>query len=703
MLLPTQLTRPTILVAALCLPALLPAEEIFPLPAFPVEGTALAESRVFERAVDYQLPVEADDFTPFGSRLERLPGVDLARRGPHALQPVLRGHSGDRVSIQLNGLPLPEATPTQTASPVNLFDLPGMFRAGVERGISSVTAGPVGTGGRISLDTVFPEDEKTGFRIQLDSVSDGISLGARHAGSLDRFRVNSGFLFADHGDYKAGGDGREVDADYRGWSAGAAVSARLGQRQTLSLSSLYVRQDLVRNPSLPLDTLDTDSIILTLGHACETRKGVLQFRMGYFESEPFLSSVERVVADSSPVARVEARAEARSAGAGLRYVMEGGGDLVVEAGLDVSWQNRDTIRTRYLKSGARFNDRIWPDVRQWQPGAFLEFRSRSEAGPSWEAGVRVDRTMSEAGAAGDPVVGLPAAQGATIRDNYIAFNGSEAGRTSRNSWTGSLDGVVEFPLRELATLSVAGAFTVAPPGVGQRYRAFLNALGGGFELGNPNLDSEVKAEVSARLSADYGPLSLLAEVFYADIRDYIQRAVVQDAPLVYSFRNSDARFKGLELASVLRLVDTEEQSLGIPVRFSLVDGESRDTGRDLPEIPPWETSVGLDYRAGTPLGIVRAELLARHVTSRENPDPGLDPVFRDTGSFNLLDASVSLALPRGFRIGLFIGNLTDTEAYPYLQPPVEAGFIGPSSGDLQGGEAIPLPGRNLRLVLSAAF
>ncbi len=678
---------------------------IIDLPELLIRGGEPLEVKAFEPVPGGQLPPFRAGAGNLALGLDRLPGVDLGRRGAHAFEPVLRGLGGDRVATRCNGLLLPNASPTRTAAPVNFFDDTGFFRVEVSRSFPRLSDGPVESGGLIRLrPDLAAADRAARAWVEADPGREGWSAGSLGGWSRDQDRFLAAGRYADHGDYESG-NGRSVDADYRGWNLSAAGRIQTGERQTLYWTGHYARQDLARNSSLPLDTKDSGYWLVSLEHVTRMADASLRLRGGYARADPFLTSEDRRSVPDSPVALVEAHTPTRAAS--FSTVLEGApaAAVRVRSGLDLDWQSRDALRTRDLVSGNRFRDRIWPDVEQWRPGAFLEAEGDADPGLSWRAGLRVERTMSQAHAADDPVEGFPGAPADSIRDTYAAFSGPDAADTDRDDWTGAGQMVLEKALRPGLSLSGGLAYTVAPPGVGERYRAFVAALGGGFEIGNPALDPEHKREGFVRLNASSEAFDFGVEVFLADFEDYVQRqavGLVRDVR-VYSFRNIDARFHGAELGAVWRVLDGAQHTLTMPLTFAVTKGKNRDRGRDLPEVPPWEGSLALRYERTSGWGRASAEIGARYVDAQDNPDPDINPVFTNAKSHTLIRLSFGIERPGSWRAGLDVDNLFDRPAYDYLQPPVASGAFGPSSGSLAQGERIPLPGREVRIWFSKNF
>lgn len=679
-------------------------EPVFQLSPFLVnfheyENPAFAPGdRVLGETLVPSLPVS------LGYELESIPGLTMQRRGMAALEPNLRGLNLDRVVTTFNHVYLPVASPTRTAAPVNFFGnaYPGTVQ--VSSGFPSVTLGPVPTGGRISLSldaSTTGADRLEAWAMDNPGGASG-SVSSRVIES-DSVSLLASIHAAQFGSVESDGPGQLVDEDYQAWGAMGAFSWRHRNEGKLDLAINFMRQVKVNNPSLPLDTVDTDSLFLASAYSRAVGEGMLEFRMGYAQIDPVLTSKYRIINPMAPLEAVNAVSRARSSSAAAVHRVRLGNKLLLESGIDYSWQNRDATRTRSLKSGAELEDAIWPDVKASHSGGFVELSQFEDQTFRWRVGARAERSRMTAGRMDAPVVGIPGAKGSTLRDNFIAFNGPMAGEASRSDWTGALQIIGEWELAQDWTLVAGAGLSTAAPGPGERYRAFLNALGGGVELGNPALAPEDKQSASIALRYDGSRLRLGVESWLAHIDDFVVREVVQATPLVYSFRNRDAELKGIE--TTIQLNPFEEGCLrGLVTEFSYSRtlGKVREGGGGLTDIPPWEAALSLVWTGNVNAGTTSFRVSGRYVGEGTNPQPALNPLYAETKAWFLLDLGLGLKV-KGWDIGIMVQNAFDRLAYAYLQPPVATGPIQPAGGTLKGGDRIPLPGRALSLRLAYAF
>ncbi len=684
-----------------------PIYGVYSLPSYEVDGAAKDRSFKgwdFDSVTVVEEVGKGLESVSMAHALVALPSVDMGRRGANTLEPSIRGLGGERVSTTFNGLLLPGGSPTHVA-PVGFFFPGSVATVSVARAFPSVTGGPVTTSGRIDLESPrLVTGEKSGLvattaRSGWEGVN-GIASGTWGGSGSQAYGSLSGAWFDD---YRTGG-GDWVDADLRMVGAAASMIWAEEDGRSANLALVVNHQSLARNASLPLDLKDTTMFAVTFDSTWKEGPATWKLNLGYTDDQPFLTSEDRPIAPGASIVLIKSAAVARNKGGSVSRTSPLGASGSLELGADLNRQDRDSIRHRIFVSGNQFEDHIWPEIWSTDLGVFAEvIWNESE---KWKllGGVRVDRVWSDAEAADDPVEGLPGARGSTIRENYEGFNGPDALITERDDWAGSAHLLLEVPMRSGNLIGFAGLGVVrAPPGVTERYRAFLNALGGGMELGNPSLDGETRWEFDAGIRLRGEGWRFDASGFLARVDGFIQREAIAFDPLVYGFRNRDVSLVGLELITEISPEPLARLGLSIDGSFSIVRGENRDTSIGIPEIPPWNFRAGLAWQETGENPRFGLRLDTRFVGSQDNPDPATMPLYRDTDSFNTWRLGGQWTMGRGWSLDLAVDNLFDQRFYEYLHAPVATGLLGPSSGTLNKGDSIPGFGRQVMLTLRKLF
>jgi len=686
------------------------AVEVFNLDAFIVNEspfpTFLARSMGEETGLQ---PSEADlgNHHTVALALSKVTGVSVQRRGADSLEPVIRGLGFERIATSLNGLPLPAASPTRTGAPVNYLGPGSVDKVDLIRFFPSATLGPFSTGSRIELRSVEFTTKGHGTEIRnkvgllANSARGGVTTHASRSHQTSTWGLRYNLYYSRLGDYPSA-DGTRVDADYEAWGASFAGAAPTADSGNWKLAAHFARQDLARNNALPLDTRGTDFFTFTIEREVPRSGGLWNWRSGFASVAPHLDSNDRPVIAPS-LFQVEAASQTRILYSRLGYLARTLGATVWQAGVDCSFEQRDAERRRFLADGTVFLDRIWPDLRTARGGLFIEVLHTSNGTHRLRVSGRLDYQHTEANGLDSSIEGLPNAKGQTVRENFVAFHGSGAGRDERDTIMGGINLVLEHLGLEGWMPYYGIGLTRASAGVTEQYRAFLNALGGGLELGNPELSPETKWEAAAGLVYEGSELKAQLEVHQAWIFDFIERRVIDPVGPVYSFCNNEARIVGIDLALKYAPEFLAEAGLSGTIAASWVEGHRRDSGLRLPVIPPWEMAGTLHWEGAADSLQPRLRLGLRKVGKGTSPDPLNNPLFRDTDAYELWHLALGLRSNSGWSVEVRVDNLFDLTYFEYLQPPVTTGVILPSDGSLQPGDSIPGPSRYLEIRLNWAF
>lgn len=662
-----------------------PVDAPLQLPRFFVPG---------ERVGGLTVVVPRGDLRPpepnLGPDLLALPGIASQARAADAMEPAIRGLGFDRVATTLNGLPLVNGSPERTNSPVVILGPVAVTRITVAKALPSVTLGPVTTAGTISLTTDPAAVDGTDgaprgatLTSTANANRDGLSFAGRVFARAETWDTEA-TVFRNHlGDYTAA-DGREVAArfDDAGGSAGLGWH-RATQR--IRLDVLHRRLRLQDTLSLPLDGKNTDSDVVTLtGESMPAGAGALRalaWRVGYSWTDPYITSEDRAVPTLT-----YAQATSRAGGAGITSTWAVGEAGTVSAGADYGWQDRRAVRTT-----AAGRDFIWPDAVYTDAGVFAEWKRPFRAGWRLRLGGRLDDVRSDARDAGEPALGLP------LRDQFVRYNGPAAATITRHNTTGAANLLLEWKGDAGSSAFVGAGVSAQPPPVTERYRAFLNALGGdghggnAVELGNPALRPERKSALEAGVTSHGEHFDAEATAYAYRVDDFILRLPVGFTPpplprmVVFGYRNVDAVLYGAEVGTTAKTGGT----WSFPLTFALADGRNEAAHHGLPDLPPWQATLAARWRSAG----VAVEAGGRIVGAKSNPAPEENPLFGSTGGFSVWHVRAGVITGTHVRLEAGLENLLNRRYTEYLTPPV--GPFRPARGDLLPGDRVPAPGRTL--------
>jgi iron complex outermembrane receptor protein len=621
--------------------------------------------------------------------VETIPGLAMHHMGAAASEPLLRGLGSDRLVTTLDGLPLPNASPTRTASPLAL--IAGGLTAGLEvsKSLPSVTLGPPANAGYIELSQTdggnADRTDRTYVGTSWNFDRAGGDVLAGEIANQGPWTVRAAAAAHSLGDYTAG-DGTVVPARDRNAGATLHFDWRPDSQHRLQLGALFSRQEVAVNFALPLDTRNTNTTAFTGGYDWAASDMTwIDARLGVGVTRPHLDNSGRPA--PAPVV-ADGRTLSVAGGVSVRHKTAAGDEIT--AGFDATQEERRLERKR---PGAV--DLLWPDLRQADVGGFAEITRVLTTDWKLRLGARLDAADSEARAAD----GL--AFNRSIRDLYAAYNGPAAVQTKRSEIAGAANAFLTGRLSPALTTSLGAGFSRQPPGASERYRAFSDALGGGYEIGNPAANAEDKYELAWGLRWQQRTLAVNLDLFGDFLPNYLHRTRVgattpppppPPGAIVYGYRATEATFMGGELDVLWQpLTDTWAR-----LTAASVAGTDRNAHRRLPEIPPAALTLAAG-RAWSGASLKPwVECILRSTASQHNPAPDDMPVFADTSAFTLAAVRSGLTW-RSLRVSLSVENVFDRLYYDYLSP---AAAAVPPSGSLRPGARIPGPGRTFMLTIS---
>jgi iron complex outermembrane recepter protein len=241
-------------------------------------------------------------------------------------------------------------------------------------------------------------------------------------------------------------------------------------------------------------------------------------------------------------------------------------------------------------------------------------------------------------------------------------------------------GIIYNPTENYA-ISLSLAYSQRPPTYVELFANGPHVATSTFEVGDPDLGKEEAFSIDLSLRKKSGWVTGSASAFYYRFNDYISLNDTggtdpdEDLP-IFAFQPINADFYGFELEAIFHLlgaieapVETDAKSGTIPasagsdsrldliLRADYVHAENRDTGEAVPRIPPFRTSVALEYGNGPLTASIEGQYAAAqdHNAAFELP----------TDNYFLLGASISYkASLAGLDSTIYIKgvNLTDEEA-----------------------------------------
>ena len=637
-----------------------------------------------------------------------IPGMALVDRGGSAVEPMLRGMTSERIATSFFGLRLPPASPTRTHAPAQIM-LASVAPIHVISAQPSLTLGTPASGGRIEADAPDTDNEvptATALALHLHPERSGWSAGIhhQHAPLQQHPAVHLSLQQQKLGNLRTP-DGALIPSQQNHTAGSLLLGTRPLHAWTHQLAVLHHQQGRNDHVSLPLDTIRAHFTAVAWVHEFQPDSNTaqnLRIRYGASKHDILLDNRFRTM----PPLSVSNMAHTRSQHLDVQWRHSAGSHGTLTHGLDFNRETRNSIRQR----GAIARDSIWPEVVSWQAGLVTEYQFNPAPASTLRAGIRLDHHHSRAKRMQAQAFSYPIA----FLYAHFSEHPQVPARKSQQDVVASANFLLHWISHSGQTLYTGLSTTAQVPGATERYRGLLQALGGGLEIGNPELSPERKWELVAGWSLTHPMLQLRFEIFANEITDFHWRKAVgtptglellSPDQTVYSHRNVQVQHIGAELSGVLQSSDGQWK---LPFQLQGVHAQLQSTGTGyqrgdrLPELPPVHARIALQHQhAWGDAYQLLWECSWDWYDSQSNPLPHLLPIYRDSSSHQQFDLSLQITAISAWSVSFSLHNLFNSTQFHYLQLPASGPPVTGST--FQEGERIPLPGRNLQITLEYRF
>lgn len=617
--------------------------------------------------------------------LKDVPGAAVVRNGPQTGIVQLRGLSGDRVRVAVDGATITPACPNHMDPPLHYAAASGVQTLNVLAGITPVSAGGDNLGGAVQVDTlalrfatnasVFGFGEaSTTFRSSNDGwdvagqggVADD-SLGAVYQGS---WQTGNDLRFP-------GGRVRDTsyDTQQHGVQTGLKTASGLW-----SVDAKLVRTRDAGTPALPMDMIEDDGWRVGLRHAGDYAFGSVEGRFYYHSIEHLMDNYSLRPPGAM---RMFSPATSDDLGFALGTMLPRDAHSF-GAGVDFHRNAFDAYQQNAL-NGLR-QDTLNAAERS-RVGCYAEWQA--EWSDQWMTlvGVRSDTVMSETAEIGQSF--------APSRSDAAAFNAQDHSFTDPNF---DAMACVRFAPNNSSSYELGLARKSRAPSLLERYlwtplSASAGQADGRTYLGNLDLDPEVSHQVSASVRWFGRRWEVRLTPFYNQVSDYIQGTPISRLDSagkpVLQFQNlSEVELYGTEAALQLALTT----NLTFRTSASYVRGRNLENDDNLYRIAPLHGNVGLEYRLGGWHSRVEVEWAAQQdETSAYNDEP-------ETPGYALLHFETGYRFNRHFLALVGVENIFDEHYADHL-----GGINRVTGSDVAVGERIPGAGRFVYVSANVSF
>lgn len=630
--------------------------------------------------------------------LKRMPGADVNRNGGLTGIAQYRGLFGSRVNVRIDGMHINSAGPNAMDPPLSYIPHSQLDRITLIRGIAPVSSGAESLGGTLLVES---EDSAFGFsdafethgdlELSASSVNEAtaVSAGLSQANRRHRMHVRGSL---EHGN--------DIEFD------GGQIRPSEHERRSLSLGYGFQHSghewsvDLRRNetdesgtPALPMDIIFINSTLANLDYSGRLGGARIDARVYVSDSGHRMDNHSlRPPLNPMMLRQTDADSDGLGFTLGSAWAL-GPGELAL--GLDGHLAEHDAVISD--PNNPMFRVDSFNAIERDILGLYAEWTARLAPAWDFEAGARVNRTRSDAGA----VFHSMAALNNNIATLQNRFNGAGRERTDTN-----YDWVLELThhLSEGVSLNLGAARKMRTPSYQERYlwiplQATAGLADGNNHVGAIGLRPETSHQLELGLDWRGARGHFSPRAFYRDVDDYIQGTPSTDPvviaissangdPTPLQFSNVEARLWGLDADWALELAERWR----LHGQFSYVRGERDDIDDDLYRIAPPNATLALTHRRARWSTTLEAVGYARQDKVSETNEE------TETGGYALLNLAGEYRLDDDTRLLAGVDNLFDRFHREHL-----AGFNRVRNPDIPLGARLPGPGRNLYVSLSHSW
>ena len=621
--------------------------------------TAIHDQSAVQVVTDPKIPRQPVPASDAADYLQTIPGFSAVRSGGTNGDPVFRGQFGSRLPLLTNGTQMLGACPGRMDTPSSYIAPETFDVLTLIKGPQTVLWGPGASAGVVRFERERPDFAAgpVNFTASLLGASAGRNdQNADLAAGNDQFYARISANHSHGQDYKDG-DGTSIPSGWNKWNADAALGWT-PDADTLVELSAGAGDGWARSAARGMD-------------GTQFRRDSLGLRLQKQNITPWLSKVEAQIYRNEadhlmdnfqrrplPPGKMAMASNVKRVVTGGRIAatLQPTPALTADIGLDLQ---RNTHEGR-SGMGMSYLNKPWVrDAKFANLGLFSELRWQAAPSTLWVGGLRLDRAQ--------------------------AWDYRNPASTHKRDESALPSGFVRWE----QTLA-SGATTYVGLGHVQRFPDYWELISG--KAGNvfATLEPEKTTQLDVGANWKGQNWQFWTSAYAGMVRDFI---LFDYASNPSKARNIDARTAGFELGGSYKLAPAWTAQATVAYTW----GSNRSDSTALPQMPPLEARLGLDYAQGPwTAGALWRLVAAQH---RYTQDQG-NVVGRDMGAssgFGVLSLHASYRVQRQLKITVGVDNLLDKTYAEHLNLAGNAGFGFPANTRLNE------PGRTLWLRADMQF
>lgn len=609
-------------------------------------------------------PIPASDAADY---LKTIPGFSAIRSGGSNSDPVFRGQFGSRLPLLTNGASLLGACGSRMDAPSSYISPETYDQLTVVKGPQTVIWGPGASAGVVRFDRLPPEFSAPGVRFSANAL--GATSGRNdqtaelEAGNAQMYLRGTAHR-SEAQDYKDG-SGQRIHSAWNKWNADLALGLT-PDAQTLLEFSVGAGDGHARYAGRSMD----GAKFQRAGWGLRLEKQNLNAWLTKLEAQAYSNHVNHVMDNYSLRPFTPSGGISMPMATNVRRTTTGG-RVAATLKPDERWQlitgfdaQRSPLEWRSGTPATPYQEREWiDDAKLSNLGWFSEINWQATERTRWVGGVRLDHAQAQRyPAAVDDHRSRRALPGAFLR------------------WEQRLE---------------SGTTVYAGFGHVQRFPDYWELIApsnSASDKGNTFVSLKPEKTTQLDLGAHWKGegWQLWASGYMGVVKDFILFEYAGKRSVV---RNVDAATAGFELSGQYRL----SASWNAQATLAGTWARNRTDGRPLPQIPPAELRLGLDYSEGawSAGALWRMASAQRRYAQGQGNAVGKD--FGASSGFGVLSMHAGYRLNEKFKLLLGIDNVLNKTYAEHLNLAGNAGF------GFAGGRRINEPGRTVWLRADMKF
>lgn len=589
-----------------------------------------------------------------GDLVSRFAGFSSVRSGGHALDPVLRGQSETRINLLHQGSFLHGAGPNRMDSPGAYTEPFGWDELQIIKGVETLVFGAGGPAGTLNFKRykpTFGSDASSG-KLMAAYSGDYYKVGVDFATGNDNGYIRLISQYLDQDSYKDG-DGNLTRTAFK-TTSNTIVTGYTPNEQTewrLTMMANRGTDALFAGTMMDGPTTDMDAIQIMYLDGKQQSNNYSEY-LFYWNDAHHVMNNYSLRTQTAPM-RMLTDANANTSGA--KWLKRWQVDQTIWQ-VAADWQNVEREAGRFMGmmgTPEMLQSRIWPDNELDIKGIALEAEYLISDNQRVKSGARFDKVEAEFFQA-------------SMLDNlalYQNYYDETPIRSSENN-VSAFSRFYHQSNNNLYWLGISS--TVRTADATERYIGARNNITMMRWIGNPDIQPERhnQLELGAKWNFQDGWHEL--SIYHNQVSDFILRdrarnqSGILQMDMATIYRNIDVTLQGFEWA----LSKDINHAWNFYTNVAYVEGENKDTGRPLYQIPPVEGLLQLNYLSDK----FGAKINIKWALSQEDVDDNMMTGSAldagETDGWISTDLKMHYQLSQNWKLGFGVNNIFD-ETYAY--------------------------------------